>query len=91
VTELLSSGTTSPCLDIKLLTFSLTSNSQDVEDLVKHELDSCLYVSRFEFLQKLAILKLWQAHLLGSSDLKDAKEAFMSNYFKIQPGTLSSD
>jgi len=63
-------------IDLKLLKFSKETNLKDVRDLVEHELGTCLYVSRFEFLHKLIILKLWQAKLLQVGTLDDVLAAF---------------
>ena len=45
-------------LDINLLTFG-KFNKQQALHIMETEIDSCLYVEKFEFFQKLVVLNAW--------------------------------
>jgi hypothetical protein len=47
------------CVDLLLLTFNKETNLQEALDLIKIELQSCLYIQRFDFFHKLMILSSW--------------------------------
>ena len=62
--------TESQTLDLKLLLFWSEDGNRNKEEaiaVIKAELQTCLFVERFEYFQKLVILELWLCSLTGES------------------------
>ena len=56
-------------IDLKLLLFreNAVDNQTEAIEIIKSELQTCLFIERFEYFQKLIILNLWLCASTGKS------------------------
>lgn len=71
-------------IDLLLLTFNKETNLQEALDLIAIELQSCLYIQRFDFFHKLMILSSWQSVYSPPASKPDLLTLFTSHYYKLQ-------
>ncbi|CDW85250.1 UNKNOWN [Stylonychia lemnae] len=76
-------------VDFRLFRFDEQKNVNDAQYIIEQELQSCLYIQRFEFFQKLVMLKAW-LYLFHNEDeirqirYEELKKSFYENYYKLQ-------